>query len=113
MNVEKTIEFILEQQAQAQAQAEDRHQKAEARYQKAEARMDRADRRMDRLEASVRQLVRYGVSLRADVRRHDKAILRVDTALERLALAQAETDGKLNALIDIVDKTMRNGKRRR
>lgn len=106
MNVEKTIEFILEQQAQAQAQAEER-------YQKAEERMDRADRRMDRLEASVRQLVRYGVSLRADVRRHDKAILRIDGALERLALAQVETDGKLNALIDIVDKTMRNGKRRR
>ncbi len=106
MNVEKTIEFILEQQAQAQAQAAER-------YQKAEARMDRADRRMDRLEASVRQLVRYGVSLRADVRRHDKAMLRIDAALERLALAQVETDAKLNALIDIVDKTMRNGKRRR
>ncbi len=101
MNVEKTIEFILEQQAQA-----------EERYQKAEERMDRADRRMDRLEASVRQLVRYGVSLRTDVRRHDKAILRIDGALERLALAQVETDGKLNALIDIVDKTIRNGKRR-
>ena len=106
MNIEKTIEFILEQQAQAQVQAEER-------YEKAEARMDRADRRMDRLEASVRQLVRYGVSLRVDVRRHDKAMLRIDAALERLALAQVETDVKLNALIDIVDKTIRNGKRRR
>jgi hypothetical protein len=74
MNVEDTIEYLLEQQA-----------RAEVRFQKAQERMDRADKRLDGLERVVSQtnrvvtrLVRYGVSLRSDVRRHDKAILRIE-----------------------------------
>jgi hypothetical protein len=100
MDVEKTIEFIMEHQAQA------------------EVRMERLDRNMERLERAisqtnrvVNQLVRYGVSLRSDVRRHDEAIIRLDKAMAHLAEVHAETDGKLNALIDLVDKTIRrNGK---
>jgi septal ring factor EnvC (AmiA/AmiB activator) len=86
MVVEKTIEFISDHQAQAEV-------------------------RLGRLERAISQLVRYGVSLRSDVRRHDKAITRLDEAMTRLAVVHAETDGKLNALIDLVDKTIRrNGK---
>jgi chromosome segregation ATPase len=93
MDVEKTIEFIMEHQAQA------------------EVRMERLDRNMERLEHAlsqtnrvVNQLVRYGVSLRSDVRRLDKA-------MAHLAEVHAETDEKLNALIDLVDRTIRgNGK---
>ena len=40
-------------------------------------------------------LVRYGVSLRTDVRRHDKAIARIDANLERLS----------ENLIEITDKS--------
>ena len=66
----------------------------------------------------MNQLVRYGVSLRSDVRRLDKAMVRLaevhaetDEKLKVLAEIHAETDGKLNALIDLVDKTIRrNGK---
>jgi hypothetical protein len=86
MDVGKTIEFILDHQAQAED-------------------------RMARLERAVSQLVRYGVSLRSDLRRHDKAIIRLDMAMAQLAEVHAETDGKLSALIDLVDKTIRrNGK---
>ena len=100
MNVEKTIEFIMDHQAQA------------------EGRMERLDRAIERLERAisqtnrvVNQLVRYGVSLRSDVRRHDEAIVRLDKAMIRLAEVHAKNDGKLNALIDLVDKTIRrNGK---
>ncbi len=42
---------------------------------------------------TANQLVRYGVSLRSDVRRLDKA-------MAHLAEVHAETDEKLNALID-------------
>jgi uncharacterized protein YbaP (TraB family) len=86
MDVEKTIEFMLAQQAQAEG-------------------------RMERLERAVSQLVRYGVSLRSDVRRHDRAIIRLDKAMAHLAEVHAETDEKLNALIDLVDKSIRRNGR--
>ena len=86
MDVEKTIEFLMDHQAQA------------------EVRMERLERAVSQTNRVVNQLVRYGVSLRSDVRRLDKA-------MAHLAEVHAETDGKLNALIDLVDKTIRrNGK---
>jgi chromosome segregation ATPase len=100
MDVEKTIEFIWEHQAQA------------------EDRMEGLDRAIERLERAVpqtnrvvNQLARYGVSLRSDVRRHDEAIIRLDKAMAHLAEVHAETDEKLNPLINLVEKTVRrNGK---
>jgi uncharacterized protein YbaP (TraB family) len=86
MDVEKTIEFMLAQQAHAEG-------------------------RMERLERAVSQLVRYGVSLRSDVRRHDRAIIRLDKAMAHLAEVHAETDEKLNALIELVDKSIRRNGR--
>ena len=60
-------------------------------------------RRLDSLERITANLVRYGVSLRTDVRRHDKAIARIDANLERLSESLIEITDKLNALIDVVD----------
>jgi chromosome segregation ATPase len=107
MNVERTMEFILEQAARTEAN----FAKADVRFAKAERRLDRAEKRMDRLERLVAQnnhlvgrLTRCGVSLRSDIRRHERAIARLEEV-------HSETDGKLNALIDIVDKSIRrNGK---
>ena len=100
MDVEKTIEFLMGHQAQA------------------EVRMERLERAVSQTNRVVNQLVRYGVSLRSDVRRLDKAMVRLaevhaetDEKLKALAEVHAETDEKLNALIDLVDKTVRrNGK---
>jgi chromosome segregation ATPase len=103
MDVEKSIEFILHSQARAEARAD-----------RAEERMDRADQRMDRLERAIAQtnrvvkvLVRAGVSLRSDVRE----LQRYRTASEKFRVQTeqnlAEITGKLNALIDIVDKSIR------
>ena len=100
MDVEKTIEFLMDHQAQA------------------EVRMERLEGAVSQTNRVVNQLVRYGVSLRSDVRRLDKAMVRLaevhaetDEKLKVLAEIHAETDGKLNALIDLVDKTIRrNGK---
>jgi len=128
VNVEKTIEFILGQEARIEARfekalermdrADKRMDRADKRMDRAEQRMDRADKRLDRLERVVSQtnrvvtrLVRYGVSLRSDVRRHDKAILRIEAAIETLAESQQRTDSRLNALAKLVDRTIRrNGK---
>jgi outer membrane protein TolC len=75
------------------------------------AQQAQAEGRMERLERAVSQLVRYGVSLRSDVRRHDRAIIRLDKAMAHLAEVHAETDEKLNALIDLVDKSIRRNGR--
>ena len=89
MNVEETIESILDIQA------------------KAEARADRADRRMDRLETVVKQLVRSGLSLRSDVRELQKFRARSEKFQARTEENLAEITNKLDALIDIVDKSIR------
>ncbi|HTG57798.1 MAG TPA: hypothetical protein VMG63_00070 [Terriglobia bacterium] len=93
MDVERTIEFLMDHQAQA------------------EVRMERLERAVSQTNRSLNQLVRYGVSLRGDVRRHDEAIIRLDKAMAHLAEVHAETDGKLNALIGLVDKTIRRNGR--
>jgi hypothetical protein len=103
MNVEKTIEFILDMQAKS----EERFAKSEERFAKAEARADRADRRMDRLEGVAKQLVRSGVSLRSDVRELQKFRLRAEKFQARTEENLAEISGKLDALIDVVDKSIR------
>jgi chromosome segregation ATPase len=109
MNVEKTIEFILDMQAKA----EERFAKADERFAKAEARADRADRRMDRLEAVVKGLVRPGMSLRSDVRELQKWRAQAEKFHARTEENLAEISGKLDALIDIVHKSLRrNGGKR-
>ena len=109
MNIEKTIEFILD----SQAKAEERWARAEERWTKAEERSNRSERRLDRLERMVAQnnrlvtrLARAGVTLRSDVRRHERAITRIEENL-------AEATDKLNALIDVVDKFLRRNGRGR
>jgi len=116
VNAEKTIEFILGLEARIEARFEkalERMDRAEKRMDRADRRADRADRRLDRLERVVSQthrvvtrLVRYGVSLRSDVRRHDKAILRLEATVQKIGESQQRTDDGLNALIKLVDRTI-------
>lgn len=70
-----------------------------------------SEARLDRLERVVHGLVRHGISLRNDVRRQDRLILRIEAALDQLVTSQSETDDKLNGLIDLVDKMIRNGRK--
>jgi hypothetical protein len=90
MDVEKTIEFILESQA------------------KAEVRANRADKRLDCLERIVTQLAVSGQRFRSDVRAFQGEVRQFRVRVEE---ALSETTDKLNALIDTVDKVIRrNGK---
>jgi hypothetical protein len=103
------MEFILEQQARFEAN----QARFEANFAKADARFAQAERRLDRIERVVAQnnrlvarLARAGVALRGDVRRHEQTIARIEENL-------AEATGKLNALIDFVDKQSRKNQSRK
>ncbi len=74
-------------------------------------RMDRLERDLALTARVVKRLVRAGVSLRSDVRKQEQAIARHEEWLARHQEVMSEIDDKLNAMIDLVDKTIRrNGK---
>jgi uncharacterized coiled-coil protein SlyX len=110
VDVEKTIDFLLKNQARMDA-------RFEAKFAKADERLTRLERIVATNNRVVTRLTRYGVSLRSDVRRHDRAIREIDERLARVAEAQAksatkmvEIEEKLDGLIDIIDKSIhRNG----
>lgn len=90
MDVEETIRFILD----AQANAEVRMAKAEARMDRAEARVDKFDRRLD----AIAKLVQQGMKLVVENQR-----------IKELQAAQKVTERKLQALIDSL-KQPKNGR---
>lgn len=73
----------------------------------------KSEERIDRLERIVKMVVQAGLRERKETRRKLDALIegqtRTDVALTRLAEAQAHTDSRLDALIDIV-REGRNGK---
>ena len=94
MNIEKNMEFILDMQAKC----EERWAKSEERFAKSERRRTAMERMVGQNNRLVARLARAGVTLRSDVRRHERAITRIEENL-------AEATDKLNGLIDIVDKS--------
>ncbi len=92
MDVEKTMQFILETQAHLEAVA--------AQH----------DERLSRLEASVATVTDLvGRLAQAEIRLVER-MDRLAQEMERLGKSQTHADQRLDALIDIVDKlTRRNG----
>jgi hypothetical protein len=88
MNVERSIEHLLELHARAEARME----KAEQRMDRAEARMDRTDRQIE----AIRKLVKAGMKL-----------------IVRIEANQARTDAKIDKLAEIWLKRPPNGHSRR
>jgi hypothetical protein len=93
MDDDRTIEFLLKNQARMD-------ERMDARFAKADLHMSRLERVLAQNNRSVTQRARHGVSLRSDVRRIDKALVQVSESL-------SESDAKFNALIDIVDQHLR------
>ncbi len=85
---QRTMDFILEQQAQFTAN-----------MQKLEEADTRAARRIDRLERVVKLAIRAGGRERKDTRAKLNAL--IDSHV-KLADAQTHTDRRLDALIDMV-----------
>ena len=88
MDVEQTIEFILQIQA-----------KAEARMDRMEARIDGMEARFDRRLNALTKLVGTGM----------KMLVQTQKVQKQLAAAQKETDRKLRALLDSL-RTGQNGR---
>lgn len=92
MNVERTIEFILDSQA------------------KHAARMDVIDKRMDGITKLIQQGMKLLVTSKKETDRKINALveaqLRTDEKLKELAVAQQVTEKKLQALIN---RQSRNG----
>jgi hypothetical protein len=98
MNIERTMEFILKQQA-----------KFESNFAKADQRFLKAEKRLDRIERIVGQLASASLRFRNEIRRWQ---IESKRQLKSVQERSSETEDKLNALIDVVDKFIRhNGKR--
>ncbi len=95
---QRTIAFMLQQQAQFQAKSEADMQRLRELYQQNEERWARANEKWERTEESVR-------SLHAIAQIHEGEIM-------ALAESHADTKERLNALIDTVERIIgerRNG----
>ena|SRR5438270_3372907 len=101
MDVERTMEFILEQQA--------RNQSLMAEVISAQR---NSDRRLDRLERTVTRLARLGLKARAKLNGrlddHEKWLLTQSSILDRVDETLREVGDKLNGLIAVVDRWPRN-----
>jgi chromosome segregation ATPase len=113
MDVDRTIEFLLKNQARMDARFDAKFAKADQRFAQAEKRLDRLERgraENSRIVAQnnriVTQLARSSVTLRSDVRRTERALAEIAESL-------SEIDNKLNALVDIVDRQIRGNGRQR
>ena len=106
MDIERTIQFILE----SQAKAEIRMDRWEARMERSDARVaameKRLDRRMDAITKLLQQGMRTFVKNQSEIAELRKAQKRTDSKLAELAEAQKETQRTLKAFI----ASLRNGR---
>jgi uncharacterized membrane protein YccC len=122
MDVERTIEYILDMQAKAEvraAKADERMDKAEVRASKADERMDKFDKRLE----ATRKLVEAGVKIllksQQDHAEFEKqfAAYKIeskrdsDRQMKEIKEIQRKTDLKLDRLIDFWGKKRTNGHR--
>jgi len=119
VDVEKTIEFILQEQAKSEL----RHAKAEASIEAAEkrwkARADATEKRLDKrmdaisklLHQGMRMLVTYQDETKEKINALIDSQMRLDAKMEELAAAQKDTQRTLKAFIASLQKG-RNGKGR-
>jgi predicted nucleic acid-binding Zn-ribbon protein len=110
MNVERTIEFLLKNQASMDA-------RFDARFERADKRLERLEKVVGQNNRLVSQLVRRGVSLRSDVRKTQEELrtfrLRTEENFTKISESLSETDDKLNALVLLMDRHLRgNGKQK-
>ena len=105
MDVERTIEYIV----QMQARAEERMAKADQRAAKADERAAKADQRMDkfdkRLEAT-RKIIQVGMKLMA---KHDGEMREIRALIKATAQQQRKTERTLDRFIASLTNRRSNG----
>ena len=98
---QRNIEFIVNQQAQFAADMD----KLRERQERAEQRCERAEQRWERTEEGIRSLLSI-----AEI--HEREIDALKEAQARTDRQMAETDERMNALINVVERNIsgrRNG----
>jgi hypothetical protein len=98
MDVEKTMQFILETQARTDVQL----QRVDHQLEKLAERENRAEIRlgkMERKQDATMTIIKAGM----------KILLKHDNGIKELIKAQGRTDEKLNRFIDSLSKQHRNG----
>jgi hypothetical protein len=107
MDVEKTMEFILDQQAKTEAlwqRNEERWQRNEERWKRAEVRRDRFDKSLD----GLRKLVVTGMKMLNRATAERRA---VEADIRDLVAAQKRTDQKFERLVELLSRRSPNGHR--
>ena len=112
MDIEKTMEFILSVQARLEVSVQDHHE----RLAKIEASIQKNDEQIAKLESSVATVADLvGRVAQAEIRlveRVDGVMTAMTAGFQDLRELHADTESKLNALIETVDKLVRhNGHR--
>jgi hypothetical protein len=106
---QRAMDFIVEQQAKNAVEIEkllDSHRRAEQRLGLTEQLLERDQYRLDRDERILKLMIRAG---RRERRTRSEADERLTRALAELAESQKHSDGKLDALVDIV-RRQQNGR---
>ncbi len=111
MNIERAIEFLVKNQGRADARFNAKFDRADQRFVQAEKRLDRLERVVAQNNRLVTRLALRGISLRSDVRRTEKNLAKISDSLSEMDERRKETDDKLNALIDIMDRHLRGNGR--
>ncbi len=116
MDVERTIEFILQQQAKAEARAEAtaerdraRAERIEARAERYEAKQAQAEAKAERQMAAIRKLIQTGMRM---IVKNEELVKATQAELRELAAVQKVTETKLQGLIDALRRG-RNGSHRK
>ena len=100
MDIEKTMQFILEQQAQMQAQFAVQHQKNIEEH-------ERFREDLGRLAGVVEGVIKVVDRAANNQDRHQEQIVQNQEQIGQLIEAQKHTDERLNALIKVVDDLVR------
>ena len=109
MDVERTIEFILQQQAKAEARAAQMEARAEERAAQYEARAAKAEAKAERQMSAIRKLIQTGMKL---IVKNEEMIKATQAELRELAAAQKVTEIKLQGFIASMRRG-RNGNHRK
>jgi hypothetical protein len=107
--MERQMAFIVEQQAQSEV----RWGKADERWAQGDVRWAKADERWARTEESIRALLTIAEIHEREIDKLSEVGLATDQKLQELHAAGRATDERLNALINVVERQIsegRNGK---
>lgn len=119
-DLEKAIQFLLDNQARNEAQiglVGSRLDQLTGNVAELGSRLDQLGGRLDQLGGDVRQLTdlvgRIAESTRVFVERADRRFERIDGRLDRIETVLAEMTDKLNGLIGIVERHVTDESRHR